>query len=425
MTKNDTSSAVQAGATFTGSDGVQRRTIVAGAAWTIPVVATAIGAPLAAASGEALTLAFDLPQYTGSACGTIDNARVVVSSGGAVAPGESVTITLSGGYTFDDGSTSRPFTSGADGSVLLPPITVPAGGGDSTIVASAGAATATAALSAPRVGGAFQIGVGSGVSAFTSVPAGSEPVGSGYFLAPNGDLYYTNSVMATGIDSVETYSNQGGNFANFITAAGVAGQVGVSGVPTYFSSVPSGSTPVGSGFFLAPNGDLYYTNTVVATGVASASSYSNAGQNFANYVTTSGTAFQVGNASGPDQFTSVPLGSTPVGSGYYLTDDGDLYYTNTLVVSDVASVSTYSAQQGNYANFVTNSGAAGQAGTAGPTAYFPSVPAGSTPVGSGYYLADNGDLYYTNTVVARNVSAVSTYSNGDNFANYVVTQPCA
>ncbi|MBM3717209.1 MAG: hypothetical protein FJW64_16060, partial [Actinobacteria bacterium] len=132
---------------FVDATGVSRRTIVAGAAWTIPVVAVATATPAVAAT-NGLTLAFDKSSYSGEACKTVSGVKVTATRNGAAAAGESVTVTLADGYTFSDGSTSHTATTGSDGSITLPDIKVPAKGGNSTMSATSGNAAASAALQA-------------------------------------------------------------------------------------------------------------------------------------------------------------------------------------------------------------------------------------------------------------------------------------
>ncbi|KTR98626.1 hypothetical protein, partial [Microbacterium testaceum] len=125
-----------------------RRTVLTGAAWTLPVIAAATITPMAAAS-NAPVLAFDKSTYNGTACGTITGAYVTVTVNNVATAGKSVTTTLSNGYKFSDGTTTNTQVSGSNGRVNLPAINVPATGGNGTAAATAsGAATSTAATSA-------------------------------------------------------------------------------------------------------------------------------------------------------------------------------------------------------------------------------------------------------------------------------------
>ncbi|WP_022878632.1 hypothetical protein [Microbacterium sp. B19] len=127
----------------TPDDGVARRTILAGAAWSIPVIATAAVAPAASASGT-LALAFNQASYTGTACSTITGAYVTATTNGTPTTGASITVTLSNGYTFAGGSATYTSTSDASGRVSLPAISVPSIGGTSALQGVSGTASSSA-----------------------------------------------------------------------------------------------------------------------------------------------------------------------------------------------------------------------------------------------------------------------------------------
>lgn len=128
-------------------DGVARRTILAGAAWSIPVIATATVAPAASASGT-LALAFNQASYTGTACSTITGAYVTATNGGVPAAGVAVTVSIANNYVFAGGSTSYTATSDGSGRVALPSISVPTIGGTGSLQAASGAETATSTTTA-------------------------------------------------------------------------------------------------------------------------------------------------------------------------------------------------------------------------------------------------------------------------------------
>ncbi|WP_146076754.1 hypothetical protein [Rathayibacter tritici] len=129
------------------ADGVHRRTIVKGAAWTVPVVAVSMATPAAAAS-KTPTLKFTQGSYTGTACKTITGVQVKRTTDGTTAdPGKTVTVTLKDGYTFADGTTTYTGTTDADGLVTLPDIKVPSKGGNSNFSATSNTLSASAPVS--------------------------------------------------------------------------------------------------------------------------------------------------------------------------------------------------------------------------------------------------------------------------------------
>ncbi|PTL72926.1 hypothetical protein C1I63_08740 [Rathayibacter caricis DSM 15933] len=413
--------------------GVERRTLVAGAAWTIPVVATAVGAPLAAASA-ALQVAFDRPEYSGTACGTIDGASVSVTRDGATAPSEQVTVTLAGGYTFVGGGATRILTSGPDGTAALPPIAVPGSGGQAVVTAAITGASASAGLTSLSNGRAFQYRTGSDtrMDEYPAVPSDATPLGSGFYLARNGDVYYANSIVASGVARAATYSSQGFNVVNYVTTTGRVFQyrTGSDTRVDEYPAIPGDATPVGSGYFLTPNGTLYYANSVVASNVAEAATASTQGFNVANYTTTTGRAFQyrVGSDVRLDEYPAVPAGSTPLGSSYYLAPNGDVYYANSVIASGVTKAATYSTQGFNIVNYITSDGRVFQYRVGSDTQRdeFTAVPSDATPIGSAFFLAPNGDLYYGNGVIATDVAEAATASTqGFNTVNFITTPPCS
>ncbi|KTS79932.1 hypothetical protein NS183_18455, partial [Microbacterium testaceum] len=123
--------------------GLPRRTVLAGAAWTIPVIAAATITPTASASGT-LQLAFDKTTYNGTACSTITGAYVTATTNGVATTGASITVTLSNNYTFAGGATTATGLSGANGRYTLPDINVPSMGGNATLQATSSSAAATA-----------------------------------------------------------------------------------------------------------------------------------------------------------------------------------------------------------------------------------------------------------------------------------------
>jgi hypothetical protein len=343
---------------------VNRRTIVQGAAWSIPVVAVAVGAPLAAAS-TTVTLTFNQPSYSGAGCATLGGVVVTATANGAPAPGETVSVVLPSGYTFSDGSTTYSAVTGPTGTVTLPDIVLPASGGSASMTASTGAATASATLittpntTAGETAGSDPVTpVGNG-----QIPAGSTAVGFRYYLAPNGDLYYRDgSRVATGVTSAKSIYANGVEFVSFQTSAGSFETSGADQpvTPVGNGQIPAGSTVVGFRYYLAPNGDLYYRDgSLVAAGVTSAKSIYANGVEFVSFQTSAGS-FET---SGADQPVTpvgngqIPAGSTVVGFRYYLAPNGDLYYRDgTRVTTGVTSAESIYANGVEFVSFsyVTN-----------------------------------------------------------------------
>jgi hypothetical protein len=252
-------------------DGVARRTILAGAAWSIPVIATATVAPAASASGT-LALAFNQASYTGTACSTITGAYVTATTDGSPTVGASITVSASADLTFETGGPSITGITDTDGRFFLPGLRM----GPSPVI---GSMTATA----PGSAGVATVTTQAGASAFgyfggnstprdaINVPAGSTNVYSDWFLTPEGKLIAANSgaTIATGIASVG--SNQANSWVGFTRLNGSFGYFGGNSTPRDAINVPAGSTNVYSDWFLTPEGKLIAANSgaTIATGIAS------------------------------------------------------------------------------------------------------------------------------------------------------------
>ncbi|AOX45644.1 MULTISPECIES: hypothetical protein [unclassified Microbacterium] len=102
---------------------ISRRTLVTGAAWSVPVIALSVATPAAAAASGMATASFDAPTYTVDFTRLLSGVVVRVTKDGAPLAGAVVTVSLSAGMTFTPGgTTSLPVTTGADGSAQLPDI---------------------------------------------------------------------------------------------------------------------------------------------------------------------------------------------------------------------------------------------------------------------------------------------------------------
>lgn len=167
-----------------------RRTIVQGAAWTVPAIAVAAGAPLAAASGTAIQIIGVSPSLM--AGGTVSS--VAVTATGNTGP---VTFTLPPGFTWTDGTPSgAPRTIGTGpGTFAVPPFTVSSTAGPAVFTAAlsdgttATAATTVIAQYAINLLGAAQVTT-NGPDEFRAdftllVPAGVRPTKLQYTYDPD------------------------------------------------------------------------------------------------------------------------------------------------------------------------------------------------------------------------------------------------
>lgn len=99
-----------------------RRTVLVGAAWSVPVIAAAVAAPMASASTDGRVLTFTQALGTIGACDANPTGVIrLTDAGGAGIPTTSVAVTLPTGLVWADGTSSstKSFTSDASGYVSL------------------------------------------------------------------------------------------------------------------------------------------------------------------------------------------------------------------------------------------------------------------------------------------------------------------
>ncbi|PPI52134.1 hypothetical protein [Rathayibacter toxicus] len=342
-------------------NGVERRTLVKGAAWSVPIIATA-GATPAFAASPTPTLAFTQSSYSGAGCGTITGVQVKRTvDGTAPDAGKTVSVTLADGYTFADGTTTYSGTTDANGLITLPDIKVPAKGGNSKFSASSDTLAASASVSGTQNSPAlyrYNVTDGTATDGPDTVPANSTVVGNVVSLAPNGDLHQlgvttaiaTNvtsavaSIDATSNKTLVTYISN-----NKIYRYNVTDQKAVDGGDT----VPANSTVVGNAVSLAPNGDLHKlgVTTAIATNVTSAVASIDATTNktLVTYISNNNLyRYNVTDQTAKDGPDAVPANSTVVGNVVSLAPNGDLHQLGvttaiaTNVTSAVASIDSAS-----------------------------------------------------------------------------------
>ncbi|MDZ5146121.1 hypothetical protein [Microbacterium testaceum] len=396
MTEHDPHSP---GNTFTDGNGIKRRTIIAGAAWTIPVVALATATPAMAASND-LTLAFDKSSYQGVDCGTISGVKVTATRNGQAAPGESITVSLADGYTFSDGSTSYTTTSGSDGSVTLPDIKVPQNAGSSTFTATGGGATATASVSSTSNAVAYSYnGAANQTNQETNVPNGATPVGWRSFIDSSGSLWDNGVRIRSDVASaVGLINGNGDHLISYVTKDGVAYSFnGANGQTSQETNVPNGAKPVGWRAFLESDGSLWDNGIRIRSDVASAIGLINAdGSHLISYVTKGGVAYSFNGTTGQTgQEFNVPNGATPVGWRAFLEPNGSLWDNGNRIRSDVASAYGLINSNGDHLiSYVTKDGVAlSYNGGNGQTNQETNVPNGAKPVGWRAFLEPNGSLW--------------------------------
>ena len=403
---------------LTPASAPDRRTVLAGAAWTVPVIAAATMAPFAAASNAAV-LTFSQPQFSGTACGTITGVYVTVTVDGVATAGKNVTTTLSGGYTFADGSTSNTQTSDANGRVYLPAISIPAIAGSGAVTALNGQSRAVATATAPAVTG---VGLNYNNSYFPALPAGvtATSVGWGsntqaYFLGSDGFLYKSSNaaswvkVSPAGVQdfAIDTL----GGAAIYTTGS----SIGLDYANTYFPAVPAGvaATSVGfgsgggtrQGTFLGSDGYLYRSVNAGAWAKSSPVGVKSFSIDTTGNAAIYTTGAKVGLDYNNSYFPALPAGvtATAVGfcgsfgtRGYFLGSDSYLYQSlNAGAWTRVSpsGVTHFTIDTTGYSAIYTTGT---KIGLEYDSSHFPALPAGvtATSVGGSGNLGRDWNAYF-------------------------------
>lgn len=400
-----------------------RRTVLAGAAWSLPVIAASIATPLTAASALNPTLEFLGGPFGASVCNTLaDIVLQATTDGTTPAANALVTVSLPAGLTWSDGTTGvRVLQADAAGQVVLLGVTASSAAGSFDITATHGSASTSTSIGISATSTAQYYQGQTGLTRLRpTIPAGAEPVGYDTWLAANGDLYTGQPprVVATGVTSASAqFSGANDKWYVFYTdASGAAKYRRIDGgaggaIPTpevVRSGVPSGSTNIGYDTWLMPNGDLYYANTRIATGVTEAHTEYNpaSGIAYVFYSGPGGTKYYQSQA-GTTVVRTVPAGSKAVGFDTWLAPNGNLYYGNTRIATGVTSATSALRGDGTrYIDYVDGSGAKVYDIANNRHNTRVGIPVGSTAEGFDVWRTPSGDLYRGTKKIGSNVGEV-------------------
>ncbi|PPI44315.1 hypothetical protein [Rathayibacter toxicus] len=417
--------------TIPSPDGVGRRTLVKGAAWSVPVIATAGATPAFAASPQP-TLAFTQASYTGTPCGTISGVQVKRTiDGTAPDPGKTVSVTLANGYTFADGTTTYSGTTDTNGLITLPNIKVPGKGGNSSFSAASDSLSATAAVQTPAGTPKAKSASTQTVGTTYTVSSPQTAAGAQYFITSDGKLYHGNDLIVdanknpiTNVTSVVGIVVPNGTDTATFVADGVAYGISSSGTPRSYN-IPNPQTAVGAQYFITTDGKLYYSSkdNLIASNVTSAFGIVTPnGTDTATYV-SDGVAYGVSTNGTPRSY-NIPNPQTAVGAQYFITTDGKLYYNSkdNLIASNVTSAFGIVTPNGtDTATYVSDGVAYGVSTNGTPRSY--NIPNPQTAVGAQYFITTDNKLYHTTNLVSTEVSSAYgiVVPNGTDTATFITT----
>lgn len=431
--------------------GISRRTVVIGAAWTLPVIATATAVPLASASGEGPTVETGERPLVVGRCTPATGITFLVTENGQPVAGELVVVTIPSGWSWTDGTAGQTVTLTSDsaGVVRVPSAQVNGTGGTATITAQlqSGGQIATTIVPVSDTVAREVWRRGSGTQMTTremgGIPEGSTAIAWNVFLGPNGDLYsyhrdsgyalvasnvtsvdaqhYMQNPFSAGFREIDMVTFVSGGVAMTWTSEGGGALSGVTQGP-----VPSGTRVVGWNSYLYPNGELYKSyDLLVATGVTSATvqhEFNSDGtvNDYVNYVDGTGAHTKRfdggGNVVGGNNFATVPAGSTVVGWNSYLAPNGTLYYMNEIVATGVVSVEAQHTVEPDghrdVVTYVTSTGAGATIARGvrpGTTTFTQNYGANATVVGSNTFLTADGSLYHGNELLDTGVVTADSW----------------
>lgn len=403
-----------------GSSFLRRRTLIAGAAWSVPALVLATSTPAFAASG--VSLAFNQASYSTSGCSTITGATVTASGNGSVKSGVSVITSLSGGYTFSGGSTSYAGVSDGTGRISLPAINVPASGGTIAMTATANAASATSVIyGATKASNPIAIANGTTV-ATVGIPDGSQPSWAGFYVSP--DHRILNAFNGLSFASNVAYAEEGARwpdgtwsmpYSELNGTAAILTSPSGTGSPTvtYAVGVPTGSKPIWGGFFLSPSNDIVngFNGIVLASNVAQAGAgavWTN-GRWYLPYRDFNGESWYLDSGT-PVSAAGVASGSTPVWSGLFLTSDGRVVngFDGTVCAAAVSRVGRGGFWNNNfwYLPYIETTGKTAYIVNGGAS-YTTGVANGSVPLWMSFFIDPWGRLVNSdgNVLVSSGVSS--------------------
>lgn len=376
---------------------IARRTVLAGAAWSVPAIALTTGSPAFAASG-ALSLAFSRPAYKGATCSVIQGVRIDASESGTTKAGVSVTASLSDGYVFANGGTTFTDVTGSNGSITLPDISVPASGGTSTVSATASGANSTSS-SLGSVEPSTPVYVKNGTRQSSSgIPSGSKPVGGSLYVSPSGDLLDAadgGRVLSRDVAVCGEIASTSGAWSIPVLKADGSCVWVFNGNERGTVNVPNGSSPsAGSSFITSDGREIRGDDgTVRLTGVKSHGTYFGGSQSTMAFALQDGS-FVYLESNTVKTAVGIPAGSAPACGRFFLSPAGVLIdgADGSTVASNIASYGVLSIDNSSWLLTARKKTGAAVVVRPGSEVFAAGVPNGSIPIGAGVFLASDGRL---------------------------------
>ena len=399
------------------SKSVGRRTVLAGAAWTVPAVALAAAAPAHAASG--LMLAFDKTSYPAVGCSTVTGITLTLMNGTSPAQSKGVTVTLPAGFAFLSGGTTVNGVTDANGVYVVPGISVPNASSTAAITAIAEGVTAVSTLRVQANSTAEEARLAQTANrTWPNTPPGSIAIGANYFLSPTNQLWFEGVKVEEEVVEAAgwLYAPNGTQYADYLLPGngGMRRASGTAHENPYPSGLPTDARPIGQAYFLTADGDLYHYTSRVTGNVKSVVTWCGSDGHHADIELRTGVLLRATTYTIDRTFSPLPETARPIGADYFLSDDGDLFFRRDFVATQVTSAVGWFYNGGPlYADYTTESGEALRAWEKAPRdSVYIGTPAGARALGTMYYLTDVGQLYWNGKFAINGVDKAIAWSAG-------------
>ena len=194
---------------------------------------------------------------------------------------------------------------------------------------------------------------------------------------------------------------------------------------TTFANVPASATPTdGYGYFVDGT-NLWYSNSIVDTNVTKAVGGSVAGVNRVQYL--KGTTWTARDSNGGvTTFGSIPASATPTSGFGYFVDGTNLWYSNSIVDTNVTKAVGGSVAGVNWVQYLKgNTWTIRDSNGRNDSVVLSGTPLAATPTNSLGYFISGTDLYHNGSILDTNVTKVVGGSvNGVDWVQYLKSTAC-
>ena len=244
---------------------------------------------------------------------------------------------------------------------------------------------------------------------YPSLPADARPIGQADFLTDASVLYHYDIRVTGNVKSIVVWSD-GNHHADVELTSGVLIGLTQEYITSTRSPLPASAKPIGADYFLSDDGDLFFRTEFVATQVTSATGwFYNGGAFHADYMTEYGQAFRARDTNPREgTYPGTPAGARALGTEYYLTDDGRLFWGGQFAIDNVDKAIAWSVGTQMIADVRTTSGASIRLFDRYIDQQWSAHPENALSIGASYYFdADRQELYYKGKLLVTGVTSAA------------------